>query len=50
MQITEATRRDIIDLFTIEEAHWAGRLEDTVLLNWGTATALDMVKIQKQKV
>ena len=32
MQITEVTRRDIIDLFTIEEAHWAGRLEDTEFL------------------
>ena len=32
MQITEATRRDIVDLFTIEEAHWAGRLEDTEFL------------------
>jgi len=32
MQITETTRRDIIDLFTIEETHWAGRLEDTEFL------------------
>ncbi len=32
MQITKATRRDIIDLFTLEKAHWAGRLEDTEFL------------------
>jgi hypothetical protein len=32
MQITEASRQDIIDLFTIEEAHWAGRLKDTEFL------------------
>lgn len=32
MQIKEAIRRDIIDLFTIEEIHWAGRLNDTEFL------------------
>jgi hypothetical protein len=32
MQITEATRRDITDIFTIEQIHWAGRLEDSEFL------------------
>lgn len=32
MQILEATRRDIIDLFLIEETPWAGRLEDSAFL------------------
>ncbi|MEO0968558.1 MAG: abortive infection family protein, partial [Cyanobacteria bacterium J06639_18] len=32
MQISEAIRRDIIDLFSIEETHWAGRLEDSEFL------------------
>jgi len=31
--ITEATRRDIIDLFTSKQVHWAGRLDDPTFLS-----------------
>lgn len=33
MQISQATRQDIIDVFTIEQIHWAGRLEDSEFLS-----------------
>jgi len=32
MQISETTRRDITDLFSVEEIHWAGRLDDSEFL------------------
>lgn len=32
MRISEAARRDIVDIFSIEKVHWAGRLEDAEFL------------------